>query len=157
MKQIDSFELSENTTTFCGSLTKKEFINVGNFQNCAIQKLLITDLISTNIETFARFEMTAYSPGQYSSSFIAVLTGEQLDGFINTLTAFNESILLTTPVVYTEVEFVSNDFKVGCYYDEKGKRWIVYFKIKMQDIKSMILVPNDSIEKLIALLQNVKQ
>lgn len=147
------FEINEKPTTLVGTLKKTEYITVGQYQKCEIAKVITTDLVTGNKTTFIKLELTVYS--DYGSDVkSAVLSFDEIDGVINSLKAFKETVIPTVPAVYTEVNYTTEDFRAGCYYSKND--WTVFLKLNTRDDESYIIVHNDSIDKLIHLLENTK-
>lgn len=148
-----NFELSEKPTALVGSLKKTEYITLGHYQRCEIMKVIITDLITKQKNSFVRLEMT-YEGNYGSESVVASLTYNEVDALINSLNAFNDTVITSTPNVYTEVNYTTDDFKAGCYYS--NNEWTVFLKLDDRNNNSYIIIPRESIGNLVGLLNNSK-
>lgn len=147
------FEINEKPTTLVGSLKKTEYITVGHFQRCEIQKIISTDLVTTNKTTFVKLDLSV--DGHYGTDIkSAALTFDEVEGLINSLIAFRDNVIITTPNVYTEVNYTTGDFKAGCYYSKQ--EWTVFLKIVSHDDESYIIINMNQINQLIGLLENTK-
>lgn len=50
-----------------------------------------------------------------------------MDAAIKSLSYIKETILPTTPDIYSEIEFKSKDgVQLGTYFNEKTKKWVVF-------------------------------
>lgn len=148
------FEVNEKKTTLTGSLTKTEFITIGHFLGCEILKIRSTNLVTKNTTTFVKLERTIEN--EYSSDTIsAALSFDEVESLINSLKAFKESVMTTTPNVYTEVNYTTNDFKAGCFYSKQ--EWTTFLKLSQHNDDSYVFVKEDDFDKLIGLLENTKQ
>lgn len=146
-----NFEIAEKATTLVGTLTKTEYISVGFYQRCEIQKIISTDLVTGSVTKFVKLDLTVQ--GNYGAQTkSAALTFNEVEGLINSLKAFQENVIVTTPAVYTEVNYTTNDFKAGCYFSEKS--WTVFLKLVAHDNESYIIVKPNTIDQLIGLLNN---
>lgn len=147
------FEINEKVTSLVGTLQKTEFITVGRYQKCEILKIISTDLVTGNKSTFVKLELSVHS--DYGTDIkSAALSFDEVEGLINSLKAFKETVINTEPNVYTEVNYTTNDFKAGCYYSKQ--EWTVFLKLASHDDESYIIVHHDTIDNLVNLLENTK-
>ncbi|NER17015.1 hypothetical protein [Spongiivirga citrea] len=149
-------EHASNTEKFssrAGALIEKEFIELGTINKMEVQILKITDMISG--DSISSLRVQNYAASNYSSTKIANLDTDEIDGLIKSLKIINGNVLTSTVENYTEISFKSRSgFEAGCYWS-KGK-WILYLKIDKNDRNSMILLKQNDYIKLIRLLELAK-
>jgi hypothetical protein len=133
-----------------GTLLEKKFIDIGFVKTVKMQVLTFTDLISNAKVSGVRFEYE--SGARYSSSKLAFLDKDEVDGLIKSIDLLKAKVFLTTPATYTEVVFTSRSgFMMACYFSD-GK-WTPIVQIKRFDTDSLVSL---KLEDLDILLENLK-
>jgi hypothetical protein len=94
---------------------------------------------------------------QYSSdSYIGTLDYDELDACIKSLQYIKETLLPSSPEVYTEAEYKTNDgVKFGAYFN-KGN-WTAYVYTKGYTSRSAEFLGADNIDTFISVMQDAKE
>jgi len=137
-----------------GSLMQREFITIGEVSKCKIEVVHYKDLIDGKKISAVRFEFEAHlSYG--STTKLAVLDADEIDGFIAAIKIIQEQILPKVPDTYTEVTFKSRGgFEGGCF-SEKTK-WTPYLKLEKFDSNSYVFTKIEDFPKLLSIMQEAK-
>ena len=137
-----------------GTLIQKEFADLGDVKKCKVQIATFTDLISNQKTSAVRFEYeTANSYG--SSTKLALLDVDEIDGLIKSFKIIQDKIFPTTPINYSEVSFTSRSgFEAGAYVGKSG--WSAFLKLEKYDSKSFVFIEKEDLPKLISILEQAK-
>lgn len=138
----------------CGSLMKKEFYDLPKVKGVENQVLIMTNVLNGKKMGCLRLE-TSYYNGRSSDSYIGTLDYEELDACIKSLTYIKDKLLLTSPDVYTEVEYKTLDnLKLGAYYS-KGK-WTAFIYTKGYTTRSADFLDASNIASFIDVMTQAK-
>ncbi|MCM1349505.1 MAG: hypothetical protein NC338_08850 [Firmicutes bacterium] len=96
-----------------------------------------------------------YSSSYSWDSYIGTLKSDELDACIQSLQYIKDTLLPSTPEVYTEVEYKTNDdVKFGVYY--ANNKWTAYIYTKGYTSRSAAFINTENIDKFIAVMQQAK-
>ena len=110
-----------------GSLIRKDFYNLPKVGGLENNVLILTDIFTGTKIGCLRMEYY-YNDFDYCAGYIDF---EELDAAIKSLSYIKETILHTTPDVYTEFSFNSKDgVQLGTYFNEKTQKWVVFICIR---------------------------
>ena len=113
-----------------GSLIRKDFYNLPKVSGVENNVLILTDILTGTKIGCLRME-TKYHSSYSSDTYVGTLDFEELDAAIKSLSYIKETILHTTPDVYTEFSFKSKDgVQLGTYFNEKTQKWVVFICIR---------------------------
>lgn len=137
-----------------GTLIERKYIDVGTIKDCKIQVMLISDMMTNAKTSGVRFEME--KADRYTSSTkIAFLDKDEVDGLIKSLSILKSNVLTSQRDSYTEVEFTSRSgFSAGAFYAD-GK-WSAFMKLKKYDSDSYVFIKPEDLDALAGLLQQAK-
>lgn len=137
-----------------GTLIQKEFIDIGEIKGAKIKVIHYSDLIGETKTSSLRFE--SESVGKYtSSSKIAVLDSDEIEGLIKSIKIIQEKVFPSTPSSYSEVTFRSRGgFEAGCYWGKD--KWETYLKLEKYDKDSYVFLGVEDFPALLALLEAAK-
>ena len=108
-----------------GSLIKKDFYDLPKVCGVENQVLILTDILTGTKIGCLRMETKPFSSS--NETYVGTLDFEELDAVIKSISYIKETILPTTPDVYTEIAFKSKDgVQLGTYFNEKTKKWVVF-------------------------------
>lgn len=137
-----------------GSLLIKEFYDLEKIKGVECQVLVITNVVSKKKIGCLRLE-TKYSSSYSSDSYIGTLDSDELDACIQSLQYIKDTLLPSTPEVYTEVEYKTNDgVKFGAYF--ANNKWTAYVYTKGYTSRSAAFINAENIDKFIAVMQQAK-
>ena len=112
-----------------GSLIRKDFYNLPKIRGVETQVLILTDILTGKKIGCLRIETKPLSSS--NTTYVGTLDFEELDAAIKSLSYIKETILHTTPDVYTEFSFKSKDgVQLGTYFNEKTQKWVVFICIR---------------------------
>lgn len=137
-----------------GSLLIKEFYALERIKGVECQVLVITNVVTKKKIGCLRLE-TKYIGSYSSDSYIGTLDSDELDACIQSLQYIKDTLLPSTPEVYTEVEYKTNDgVKFGAYY--ANNKWTAYVYTKGYTSRSAAFINTENIDKFIAVMQQAK-
>ncbi len=137
-----------------GTLLIKEFYDLDKIKGVECQVLVITNVVTNKKMGCLRLE-TKYSSSYSSDNYIGTLDSDELDACIKSLQYIKETLLPSTPSVYTEVEYKTNDgVKFGAFY--ANNKWSAYVYTKSYTSRSAAFLNPDSIDKFIEMMQQAK-
>jgi hypothetical protein len=153
IKKVDDSPKSklEAFSEKAGSLIKKEFITVGRVNNrFAIQILKLTDILNNTTVVGLRFE--GEGTNTYSSTKVAFLDSDEVDGLIKSLTYINTSVLNTAPPdVDVEYNFhARSGFSSGVF--NYHNKWMGYMKLVNYDSDSQFTFSVEDFHKALDLV-----
>jgi hypothetical protein len=150
-----SISKTDEFSSKTGRIIKKEFADVDTYKGCEFKILTITDLVSNEKIIALRIEKEV--TGSYSSSTkIAVLDADEIDGLLKALQVIKDN-MTTTPTVYTEIIFNSRGgFEAGAFYDVDKAKWSVYIKLEEHDNDSYVFMKSEDMDPLIAVIEKAK-
>lgn len=110
-----------------GSIIRKDFYNLPKVGGLENNVLILTDIF-TGTKIGCLRMVYYYNDFDYCDGYIDF---EELDAAIKSLSYIKETILHTTPDVYTEFSFKSKDgVQLGTYFNEKTQKWVVFICIR---------------------------
>lgn len=110
-----------------GSLIRKDFYNLPKVGGLENNVLILTDIFTGTKIGCLRMEYYDDCANLYDG----YIDFEELDAAIKSLSYIKETILHTTPDVYTEFSFKSKaGVQLGTYFNEKTKKWVVFIWIR---------------------------
>ena len=138
-----------------GSLIRKDFYNLPKVRGVENQVLILTDIL-----TGEKMGCLRMKPKQYSSSnepCVGTLDFEELDAAIKSLSYIKENILPTTPDVYSEIVFKSKDgVKLGTYFNQKTRKWVVFIYTKSYTSRSAKYFDETELSEMIEIMKTAK-
>ena len=112
-----------------GSLIRKDFYDLPKVRGVENKVLILTDILTGKKIGCLRIETKPFSSS--NTTYVGTLDFEELDAAIKSLSYIKETILPTTPDIYSEIEFKSKDgVQLGTYFNEKTKKWVVFIWIR---------------------------
>ena len=112
-----------------GSLIRKDFYNLPKVSDVENNVLILTDILTGTKIGCLRMETKPFSSS--NETYVGTLDFEELDAAIKSLSYIKETILPTTPDVYTEIAFKSKDgVQLGTYFNEKTQKWVVFIWLR---------------------------
>lgn len=137
-----------------GSLLIKEFYDLDIIKGVECQVLVITNVVTKKKLGCLRLE-TRYSSSYSKDSYIGTLDSDELDACIQSLQYIKDTLLPSTPEVYTEVEYKTNDgVKFGAYY--ANNKWTAYVYTKGYTSRSAAFLNAENIDKFIEVMRHAK-
>ena len=110
-----------------GSLIRKDFYNMPKVGGLENNVLILTDIFTGTKIGCLRMEYY----DDYNDLRAGYIDFEELDAAIKSLSYIKETILYTTPDVYTEFSFKSKDgVQLGTYFNEKTQKWVVFIWLR---------------------------
>lgn len=110
-----------------GSLIRKDFYNLPKVGGLENNVLILTDIFTGTKIGCLRMEYY----DDYNDLRAGYIDFEELDAAIKPLSYIKETILHTTPDVYTEFSFKSKDgVQLGTYFNEKTQKWVVFIWLR---------------------------
>ncbi|MDY4740514.1 MAG: hypothetical protein SO293_04290 [Alloprevotella sp.] len=110
-----------------GSLIRKDFYNLPKVGGLENNVLILTDIFTGTKIGCLRMEYY----DDYNDLRAGYIDFEELDAAIKSLSYIKETILHTTPDVYTEFSFKSKDgVQLGTYFNEKTQKWVVFIWLR---------------------------
>ena len=110
-----------------GSLIRKDFYNLPKVGGLENNVLILTDIFTGTKIGCLRMEYY----DDYNDLRAGYIDFEELDAAIKSLSYIKETILYTTPDVYTEFSFKSKDgVQLGTYFNEKTQKWVVFIWLR---------------------------
>ena len=110
-----------------GSLIRKDFYNLPKVSGVENNVLILTDILTGTKIGCLRMEYY----DDYNDLRAGYIDFEELDAAIKSLSYIKETILYTTPDVYTEFSFKSKDgVQLGTYFNEKTQKWVVFIWLR---------------------------
>ena len=137
-----------------GTLMQKEFIDLDKINNCEVQVLHFTDLITGIKQSGLKFSKDVSS--SYSrDSKSAMLDADEIIGLMKSIKLIQDKILITNPDTYTEVSYRSRSgFESGCFKSREG--WSCYLKLEKYDEDSYVLLSPYELNILYGILEQAK-
>ena len=110
-----------------GSLIRKDFYNLPKVGGLENNVLILTDIFTGTKIGCLRMEYY----DDYNDLRAGYIDFEELDAAIKSLSYIKETILPTTPDVYSEIVFKSKDgVQLGTYFNEKTQKWVVFIWLR---------------------------
>ena len=143
-----------------GSFLLKEFFDLGKIKGVENEVCIVTNVVTGHKIGLLRLE-TSYKSLSSSSAetFTGVLDFDELDDCIMCFEYIKNTLLPSTPEVYTEARYKTADgVELGAYsdIDKGGKEWKVYVKTKSYTYRSIAFLSSDNIDALIAVFKQAK-
>ncbi len=137
-----------------GSLIVKEFYDLPKVKGVECQVLILSDVVNNTKMGCLRLE-THYSSSYSSDSYIGTLDYDELDACIKSLQYIKDSLLPSTPLVYTEVEYKTKDgVKLGAFFSKN--KWSAYVYTKGYTSRSAEFLSADNIDSFISIMNQAK-
>lgn len=137
-----------------GSFLVKEFYDLQKIKGVECQVLIMRNVVSGKKMGCLRL-VTQYRSQYSSDSYIGTLDSDELDACIQSLEYIINTLLTSTPEVYTEAEYKTSDgVKFGAYFN-KGK-WTAYVYTKGYTNRSAEFLGTDTINSFIAVMRQAK-
>ena len=112
-----------------GSLIRKDFYDLPKVRGVENKVLILTDILTGKKIGCLRIETKPFSSS--NTTYVGTLDFEELDAAIKSLSYIKETILPTTPDIYSEIEFKSKDgVQLGTYFNEKTQKWVVFIWLR---------------------------
>lgn len=142
-----------------GSFKLKEFYDLGSVKGVKCEVLIITDVVDNIKVGCLRVETSHYVSYSYGSdTYIGTLDYDELDACIKSIKYIQETLLPSTPEVYTESEYRTRDnVKVGAYFDKDKSKWTAFMYTKGYTSKSAAFFDSSSLTELCDLMQKAKE
>ena len=139
-----------------GSLIRKDFYNLPKVGGLENNVLILTDIFTGTKIGCLRME-TKYHSSYSSDTYVGTLDFEELDAAIKSLSYIKETILPTTPDVYSEIVFKSKDgVQLGTYFNEKTKKWVVFIYTKSYTSRSAKYFDETELSEMIEIMKTAK-
>lgn len=137
-----------------GTFLLKEFYDLEKIKGVECQVLIMTNIVTGEKMGCLRLE-THYKSQYTSDNYVGTLDSDELDACIQSLEYIKSTLLLSSPDVYTEAEYKTNDgVKFGAYFN-KGK-WIAYVYTKGYTSRSAEFLGADNITSFISVMNQAK-
>lgn len=141
-----------------GTLLQRETYPMNSIKGLSAEceVLVIKDVVSGSKMGCLRIETSYYIGSGNSSTYIGTLDFDEIDACIQSLEYIINSVLPSTPEVYTEYRYRTRDgLEVGVYWSS-GKKWQAYVQTKQYNSRSMKSFDNALLPDFVAMLQNAK-
>lgn len=137
-----------------GTFIVKEFYDLQKVKGVECQVLIMTNVVTGKKMGCLRLE-TNYRSQYSSDSYIGTLDADELDACIQSLEYIKNTLLPSSPEVYTEAEYKTNDgVKFGAYCS-KGK-WTAFVYTKGYTRRSAEFLGADNIDSFIEVMRQAK-
>ena len=114
-----------------GSLIRKDFYNLPKVGGLENNVLILTDIFTGTKIGCLRMTTKYHKYDDKYDTYAGYIDFEELDAAIKSLSYIKETILYTTPDVYTEFSFKSKDgVQLGTYFNEKTQKWVVFIWLR---------------------------
>ena len=138
-----------------GSLIRKDFYNLPKVRGVENQVLILTDILTGKKIGCLRIETKPFSAS--NETYVGRLDFDELDAAIKSLSYIKETILPTTPDVYSEIVFKSKDgVQLGTYFNEKTKKWVVVIYTKSYTSRSAKYFDETELSEMIEIMKTAK-
>ena len=138
-----------------GSLIRKDFYNLPKVRGVENQVLILTDILTGKKIGCLRIETKPFSSS--NETYVGRLDFDELDAAIKSLSYIKETVLPTTPDVYSEIVFQSkDDVKLGTYFNEKTKKWVVFIYTKSYTSRSATFCDETELSEMIEIMKTAK-
>ena len=138
-----------------GSLIKKDFYDLPKVCGVENQVLILTDILTGTKIGCLRMETKPFSSS--NETYVGTLDFEELDAAIKSLSYIKETILPTTPDVYSEIVFKSKDgVKLGTYFNQKTRKWVVFIYTKSYTSRSAKYFDETELSEMIEIMKTAK-
>lgn len=108
-----------------GSLFVKEFYDLTKVNSVECQVLILSDVVNDTKNGYLR--LTTYGSSIVKDAYIGTLYYDELDACIEALQYIKDTILPSTPLVYTEVEYeTKKGVEFGAYFSKNKWKACVY-------------------------------
>lgn len=146
---------AEEFSATSGTLLEKNFNDLGAVKGVKIRVIKVTDIISSVSVSYLQFEYE--TGGTYSSTKVAGLDKDELDGLIKSLKALQETVFPTQRDKYTEISYKSRSgFEAGTYFDVSKSKWNCFLRIDKYDGKSLVFLNQDDFSTVLKLVEQAK-
>lgn len=137
-----------------GSLIIKEFYDLPKVKGVECQVLIATDVVNGSKLGCLRL-ITTYSSSYSSDTYIGTLDYDELDACVKSLQYIKDTLIPSTPLVYTEVEYKTKDgVELGAYYSKN--KWKAYVYTKDYTSRSAEYLDASNIDAFISVMNQAK-
>ena len=138
-----------------GSLIRKDFYDLPKVRGVENKVLILTDILTGKKIGCLRIETKPFSSS--NTTYVGTLDFEELDAAIKSLSYIKETILPTTPDVYSEIVFKSKDgVKLGTYFNQKTRKWVVFIYTKSYTSRSAKYFDETELSEMIEIMKTAK-
>ena len=138
-----------------GSLIRKDFYNLPKVSGVENNVLILTDILTGTKIGCLRMETKPFSSS--NETYVGTLDFEELDAVIKSISYIKETILPTTPDVYSEIVFKSKDgVKLGTYFNQKTRKWVVFIYTKSYTSRSAKYFDETELSEMIEIMKTAK-
>ena len=138
-----------------GSLIRKDFYDLPKVRGVENKVLILTDILTGKKIGCLRIETKPFSSS--NETYVGKLDFDELDAAIKSLSYIKETILPTTPDVYSEIVFKSKDgVQLGTYFNEKTKKWVVFIYTKSYTSRSATYCDETELSEMIEIMKTAK-
>ena len=137
-----------------GTFIVKEFYDLQKIKGIECQVLIMTNVVTGAKIGCLRLE-TQYRSQYSSDSYIGTLDSDELDACIQSLRYIKDTLLPSTPEVYTEAEYKTNDgVKFGAYFSKN--KWTAFVYTKGYTSRSACFLDVENIDSFITVMEQAK-
>lgn len=137
-----------------GTFLLKEFYDLPKVKGVDNQVLVMTNIVTGAKVGCLRVE-THYRSQYSNDDYIGTLDADELDACIKSLKYIKDTLLPSTPQVYTEAEYKTNDgVKLGAYYARN--KWTAFIYTKGYTSRSAEFLGADNIDAFIDVMNQAK-
>ena len=137
-----------------GSFIIKEFYDLPKVKGVECQVLIATDVVNGSKLGCLRLT-THYSSSYSSDSYIGTLDYDELDACVKSLQYIKDTLIPSTPLVYTEVEYKTKDgVELGAFFSKN--KWKAYVYTKNYTSRSAEFLDVTNIDAFISVMNQAK-
>lgn len=138
-----------------GVLVEKEYTVIGILRKTELSVVNYRDLVSD--EKISAIEISAdLILDEVTTTKIAVIDADELDGFIKALKTLNSTVLPSRRENYTEVTYRSRGgFEAGCIFT--NGEWNAYMMLEKKDGASVVFIERNDFVTLLLFLEDAKK
>lgn len=141
-----------------GSFILKEFYELGTVKGVKCEVLILTDVVKNEKIGCLRVETSHYVSYSYGSdTYTGTLDYDELDACIKCIKYIQETLLPSSPEIYTESEYKTRDnVKVGAYYDNSKSKWTAFMYTRGYTSKSAAFFDSSNLTELCEMMERAK-
>ena len=138
-----------------GTLVEKEYTVIGTLRKTELSVVNYSDLVSG--EKTSALEISAdLTLDEVTTTKVAVIDADELDGFIKALKTLNSTVLQSRRENYTEVTYRSRGgFETGCIFT--NGEWNAYIMLEKKDGGSVVFIERNDFVTLLMFLEDAKK
>lgn len=138
-----------------GAFLLKEFYALQAIKGVECEVFVMTDIITGQKMGCLRL-IKKYSSSYSEDTYIGLLDSDELDDCIRCMEYIKNTLLPSTPEVYTEVEYKTNDgVKLGAYFTSK-KEWRAFIYTEGYTSRSAAFLAPEDIDSFINVFKQAK-